>query len=396
MAANEAELRALMRASLAGDASAHRTLLSRLSANLRAYYKTRLARIGRSATEAEDLTQEALMAIHTRRHTYDPSEALTPWVYAIARYKLIDHLRHTRASMTDLPIEDAEELTAQDDYVGTESANDEAAERAAGQNAAGNPGRETGRFERGRGGKPVRHVGIGREGQRASGTEGFGRLDCPGEAHMKTEDLISMLSTNVEVVDHRRVGRNIGMAVVAGAAVAVAMVFIVLGPRADLTTVGTFIPSLLKVAFTVIILVPASIYLIRLTRPGGERSSSVALVALPFIAIMLLVVLSLGFAPGSHWKGAVLSDEWLECVISIPLIAIVPFAVIIWAVRQMAPTDLARTGAFAGLVAGCLSATGYALHCADDSVPFFALWYGGTIALCTFAGWQLGPKLLRW
>jgi hypothetical protein len=213
---------------------------------------------------------------------------------------------------------------------------------------------------------------------------------------MKTEDLISMLSTNVEVVDHRRVGRNIGMAVVAGAAVAVATVFFVLGPRADLTTVGTFIPSLLKVAFTVIILVPASIYLIRLTRPGGERSSSVALVALPFIAIMLLVVLSLGFAPGSHWKATIHSDEWLECVISIPLIAIVPFAVIIWAVRQMAPTDLARTGAFAGLVAGCLSATGYALHCADDSVPFFALWYGGTIALCTFAGWQLGPKLLRW
>ena len=83
-------------------------------------------------------------------------------------------------------------------------------------------------------------------------------------------------------------------------------------------------------------------------------------------------------------------------MISIPLIAVVPFSVIIWAVRQMAPTDLARTGAFAGLVAGCLSATGYALHCADDSVPFFAVWYGGTIALCAYAGWKLGPKLLRW
>ena len=213
---------------------------------------------------------------------------------------------------------------------------------------------------------------------------------------MKTEDLISMLSTNVEVVDHRRVGRNIGTAVVAGAAVAVATVFFVLGPRADLTTVGTFIPSLLKVAFSVIILVPASIYLIRLTRPGGERRSSVALLAWPFIAVMLLIVLSLGFAPGSHWKATILSDEWLECVISIPLIAIVPFSVIIWAVHQMAPTDLARTGAFAGLVAGCLSATGYALHCADDSVPFFAVWYGGTIALCTYAGWKLGPRLLRW
>jgi hypothetical protein len=111
---------------------------------------------------------------------------------------------------------------------------------------------------------------------------------------------------------------------------------------------------------------------------------------------MLLVALSLGFAPGSHWKATILSGEWLECLISIPLIAILPFAVIIWAVRQMAPTNLTRTGAFAGLVAGCLSATGYALHCADDTVPFFAMWYGGTIALCTYAGWKLGPKLLRW
>jgi len=124
MAANEAELRALMSAGLAGDATAYRALLGRLSANLRAYYKGRLARIGRSATEAEDLTQEALMAIHTRRHTYDPAEALTPWVHAIARYKLIDHLRQTHASMKDLPIEDAEEIMAQDDLVGTESAYD--------------------------------------------------------------------------------------------------------------------------------------------------------------------------------------------------------------------------------------------------------------------------------
>jgi RNA polymerase sigma-70 factor (ECF subfamily) len=124
MAGDETELRALMRASLDGDASAHRTLLGRLSTHLRAYYKGRLARIGRSATEAEDLVQEALMAIHTRRHTYDPAEPLTPWVYAIARYKLIDHLRRTRASMTDLPIEDAAEVMAQDDYVGTESATD--------------------------------------------------------------------------------------------------------------------------------------------------------------------------------------------------------------------------------------------------------------------------------
>ena len=120
----EPKLKALMEASLGGDAAAHRTLLDRLSRHLRAYYKGKLARIGRSATEAEDLVQEALMAIHTRRHTYDLAEPLTPWVHAIARYKLIDHLRQTRASMTDLPIDDAEEVMAQDDHISVESAYD--------------------------------------------------------------------------------------------------------------------------------------------------------------------------------------------------------------------------------------------------------------------------------
>src|SRR5258705_13737506 len=77
------------------------------------------------------------------------------------------------------------------------------------------------------------------------------------------------------------------------------------------------------------------------------------------------------------------------------MIAIVPFAVIVAAVRRAAPTNLARTGAVAGLVAGGISALAYALHCTDDSLPFVAVWYGGTIVACTLAGARLGPRLLR-
>ena len=58
--------------------------------------------------------------------------------------------------------------------------------------------------------------------------------------------------------------------------------------------------------------------------------------------------------------------------------------------------NLVRAGAFAGLIAGGVSAMGYALHCTDDSLPFIAVWYGGTIVLCTLAGAALGPRLLRW
>src|SRR6266436_4286299 len=55
MATIEAELKTLMVASLVGDEPAHRALLARLSGHLRAYFKGRLVRIGRSAAEAEDL-----------------------------------------------------------------------------------------------------------------------------------------------------------------------------------------------------------------------------------------------------------------------------------------------------------------------------------------------------
>src|SRR3979490_1453940 len=120
----EAELKNLMLAGLDGDAAAHRSLLTHLSDYLRAYYRRQLGRVGRSATGAGDLGQEALLAIHTRRHTYDPVEPLTPWVHAIARYKLIDHLRRTRASRADVPIDNAADIVAHDDHSGAESAHD--------------------------------------------------------------------------------------------------------------------------------------------------------------------------------------------------------------------------------------------------------------------------------
>ena len=111
----ERELRALMIASQSGDAASHRRLLSELAGYLRGYFRNRLLRARRASEETEDLVQEALLAIHNRRGTYDPSELLTPWVYAIARYKLIDYLRKSQPQIAHVPIEDANEVMASDD-----------------------------------------------------------------------------------------------------------------------------------------------------------------------------------------------------------------------------------------------------------------------------------------
>jgi RNA polymerase sigma-70 factor, ECF subfamily len=118
---DEPELRALMLAGLDGDEASHKMLLMKLSAYLRAYFKGQLMRIGRGPTDAEDLLQETLIALHTRRHTYDRSQLLTPWVYAIARYRLVDYLRRTKAASLDVQVEEAEGVFALDDVAAVES-----------------------------------------------------------------------------------------------------------------------------------------------------------------------------------------------------------------------------------------------------------------------------------
>lgn len=214
---------------------------------------------------------------------------------------------------------------------------------------------------------------------------------------MKSDELIIMLSTNVEPVDRGKLARGLGIAMAVGGAGALVVALLALGVRTDFRSPGAMTFLAVKLVFAVAVFVVSSVFLFRLARPGGERGTHPALALAPFVGIMLLAALSLANAPSAHWEAMIMGDRWLRCLVSIPIIATVPFVAIVWAVRRFAsPTDLVRAGAFTGLAAGGVSAIGYALHCTDDSLPFIALWYGGTIALCTFAGAILGPRLLRW
>lgn len=85
----EERLKTLMIQSLAGDGRAYRSLLDDVAQRLRAYYGRRL----NERSVVDDLVQDTLIAIHTRRVTYDQQRPFMPWLYAIARYKLIDHFR---------------------------------------------------------------------------------------------------------------------------------------------------------------------------------------------------------------------------------------------------------------------------------------------------------------
>lgn len=105
-----------MRASQAGDAPAHRALLLHLSVRLRSYFRNRLRRSGAGADDAEDLVQDTLLVLHTKRHTYDGSAPVLAWAYGIARYKLIDHLRLNAKALRMVQIDEVDDLADEDKY----------------------------------------------------------------------------------------------------------------------------------------------------------------------------------------------------------------------------------------------------------------------------------------
>lgn len=111
MSATEDHLRSLLVRGLAGDGAAYHAFLKALTVHLRAFLRGRLR--GRLPNDVEDLVQETLLALHNQRHTYDPDQPLTPWVHAIARYKLVDLLRRRagRDAVTE-PLDDESALLA--------------------------------------------------------------------------------------------------------------------------------------------------------------------------------------------------------------------------------------------------------------------------------------------
>ncbi|QDZ08085.1 sigma-70 family RNA polymerase sigma factor [Sphingomonas panacisoli] len=116
MRASEDELRGLMISGLDGNAVDHAALLRLLVPLLRGFYRRRA---NGSADDIEDLVQETLIAVHTRRSTYDRDRIFTAWLFAIARYKMIDHFRRVRRLQ---PIEDLEDTLVADDFEEASSA----------------------------------------------------------------------------------------------------------------------------------------------------------------------------------------------------------------------------------------------------------------------------------
>lgn len=104
----EQELSQLMRKSQSGDRTAYTTLLEKVQTLLMSFVQNSLRKATRDADShvAQDIVQEALLGIHAKRDTYDPQQFFLPWMYAIARYKIIDYFRFQKTHARNISLDE--------------------------------------------------------------------------------------------------------------------------------------------------------------------------------------------------------------------------------------------------------------------------------------------------
>ncbi len=110
MKADDGSLARLMALAQDGDAAAYRLVLTASRDWLRRFFARRIA-----PSAVDDLVQEVLLSLHTKRASFDPARPFLPWLAAIARYRWIDALRRSYRTAEDpLTSEPASEADAEE------------------------------------------------------------------------------------------------------------------------------------------------------------------------------------------------------------------------------------------------------------------------------------------
>lgn len=213
---------------------------------------------------------------------------------------------------------------------------------------------------------------------------------------MKTDELISMLARGAEAVEPDALRRRYATALGWGAFGATLLMAILLGVRPDLAEATRLPMFWVKLAFPVALLATALLAVLRLSRPGVRLGRVPAAMAAPVLAMWLLAaIVLLGAAPGERGD-LVLGRSAASCPFAIALLSVPLFCSALWALKGLAPTNLALAGAASGLLAGAGGALVYALYCPEMAAPFIAVWYLLGMLIPAALGALLGPRLLRW
>ncbi|MBY0582969.1 MAG: DUF1109 domain-containing protein [Sphingomonas sp.] len=213
---------------------------------------------------------------------------------------------------------------------------------------------------------------------------------------MRTEDLIKSLAQDTRAVSRHSVERRIALGLIAGAGVTAALMVGEMGLRADLPQALVGFSFWMKWSYTATIAVVAIAAVAHIARPDADRARWLWLLAIPPLIIAAMAVMELASTPVDGWMPLWLGHSWKQCSASVLSLSLPIFAGLLWSFRRLAPTNLGRAGAIAGLAAGSTGAVIYSLHCPEVSAAFLITWYSLGIAAASGLGALVGPRLMRW
>jgi hypothetical protein len=213
---------------------------------------------------------------------------------------------------------------------------------------------------------------------------------------MKTEDLVSLLSTGAEAVDLRLTSRRWLLALAGGASIAFLFTAGLLKLNPALWH-ETYNPMFwVREGYCAVLGVLGFITVVRLARPGMRLGLAPMGIPVAVIAMWVLAVVTLVAASPQNRARLILGHTAVVCPFLIALVAAPLLIAFFWVMRSLAPTRLRWAGAASGVAAGAIGALVYTLHCPELAAPFLGIWYLLGMLIPTAIGAWLGPRLLRW
>jgi hypothetical protein len=213
---------------------------------------------------------------------------------------------------------------------------------------------------------------------------------------MKTEDLVSFLSTGAEAVDLRLQSRRWLLALAGGGLIAFLLTAGLLKLNPTLWHETSKPMFWVRESYCALLGALGFVAVVRLARPGLRLGLAPMGIPLAVIAMWALAVVSLVAAPPQNRAELILGHTAGVCPFLIALVAAPLLIALLWVMRSLAPTQLRRAGAASGFTAGSIGALIYTLHCPELAAPFLAIWYLLGMLIPTAIGAWLGPRLLRW
>lgn len=211
---------------------------------------------------------------------------------------------------------------------------------------------------------------------------------------MKTEDLIRTLAADTVRPVSPRTVLLIGLA--PSLVVAALAVWFTLGFRADLATSVTTPVSVFRFILTGILGIAATRLALLLARPEGAGTVRLWPLAAVGAAALGLLLWAYVTTPADARQMATVGKTMTTCLVTIPLLSILPVGSLLVALRRGATTAPARAGFVAGLAGAGFAAAVYALHCTEDSPLFYVTWYGLAIMGVAVVSAMIGARSLRW